>query len=1136
MKNLDQTNDVFAQHKKACELLTAGNVPDLPDPQAEKERRQMRLAEVVRFSTEKKKLVKRLLKKEYASSLVPLLPEPEGGGREELFPLAFAQQRYWLIDQLDPGTAAYNISFGLRVKGNLNVEALTRSLHEIVRRHEPLRTAFFTVDGIPMQRICPPSNVPVPFIDLRPLSIEQQQEEEQRLLNQEFGASIDLRQGLLLRAILIQLADTSFTLIFNFHHIASDARSIEVFQKELRTLYIAFSQGHSSPLPSLPVRYAEYALWQRRRLQGSLLEQQLSYWKHQLANLPGPLFLPTDRPRPARQTFNGDLYCFSLPSSLLRALQELGQSEGVTPFMILLAAYQILLCRLSGQEDILVGTPIAGPTLDGLDKLIGCFINTIVLRADMKGNLSFRAFLQQVRSVALGAYEHQDIPFEQILHVVRPERDSAYAYTPLFQVMFHCEYLSANSDTDRSIELDMEILEEKNRAGKFDLSLRLKVEDGVALRGEFFYSTDLFDEATIIRFAERLGCLLEAAVAQPDQQIWQLPLIPEPERELLTAWNNVHQEVAPQERERCVHQLFEAQVARTPEAVALVSQGEVFSYARLNQRANQLAHRLRFLGVGPEVLVGLCLPRTADLLIALLAVLKAAGAYVPLDPTHPTEQLAFILKDTQAAVLITQQGQIVGEHHAHVLCLDTDWPVIAQESTANPLTQVQGENTAYVLYTSGSTGKPKGVVVEHKQLVNYTRAISQRIGIAQGSSFAMVQPLTVDSSVTAIYSTLCTGGTLHMISPEHAIDPRELSNYFQCYPIDYLKIAPTHLDALHSSARREHMMPRQCLILGGESSSWNWVNNLKTEHPGCTIFNHYGPTEATVGVTTYLVQQTPDKYSHASTPIGRPLANAQIYILDHFLQLVPIGVSGELYIGGSNIARGYLHDPMLTAEKFVANPFSTEPGTRLYKTGDRARYLPDGNIEFLGRTDDQVKIRGFRVEPNEVQAVLNQHPVVRSAVVLVHENTPDDRHLVAYVVLQEGQTATISDLRTHVLHYLPAHMVPSAFVLLDALPMTAHGKVDRRALPLSDSLRERQEKYLPPRTDIELKLVHIWENLLQTSPIGVHDNFFDRGGNSLAAVRLMAQIQREFQQELPIAVLFQKATPEQLAAELLQRR
>src|SRR5581483_2337905 len=494
MKNLDQVTDAFAQQEKIREILTAGNAPGLPDPQADKKRRQMRLAGVVRLSTEKKKLMQKLLKKEDASPLVPFLPEPVGG-REELFPLAFTQQRYWLIDQLDPGTTAYNVSFGLRVKGNLNVEALTRSLREIVRRHEPLRTAFCTVDGIPMQQICRPSNVPVPLIDLRFLSIEQQQEEEQRLLNQEFGASIDLRLGLLLHALLIRLTDTSFTLIFNFHHIASDARSIEVFQKELRTLYIAFSRGHSSPLPSLPARYVEYALWQRRRLQGSLLEQQLSYWKHQLANLPGPLFLPTDRPRPARQTFNGDLYCFSLPSSLLPALQELGQSEGVTPFMILLAAYQILLCRLSGQEDILVGTPIAGPTLDGLDELIGCFINTIVLRADIKGNPSFRAFLRQVRSVALEAYKHQDIPFEQILHVVCPERDSAYAYTPLFQVMFHCEYLSAHSDTDRSIELDMEVLEEKNRAGKFDLSLRLKMGDGATLSGEFFYSTDLFDEA-----------------------------------------------------------------------------------------------------------------------------------------------------------------------------------------------------------------------------------------------------------------------------------------------------------------------------------------------------------------------------------------------------------------------------------------------------------------------------------------------------------------------------------------------------------------------------------------------------------------------------------------------------------------
>lgn len=1123
----------------------------LPDPQASRERKQPRpsqtkFTDALNLSAGKKELFKKLLKKEYTASSSLLSPEarneqllPEPQKEQELFPLSFMQQRYWLIDQLDPGTPLYNIFFASRATGNLNVEALMRSLREILRRHEPLRTAFLKVDGTPMQRVCPPSDFPIPLIDLRHLDLEQQEQEEQRFLQEEPLVSFDVRQGLLLRATLIQLADTVFTLMVTIHHVACDGWSIDVFREELGALYEAFSQGHPSPLPELPVRYVDYVLWQRRRLQGPMLEQQLSYWRQQLANLPAPLHLPTDRPRSARQTFNGNSYRFPIPASLLRLLQELGQNEGVTLFMTLFAAFQLLLCRLSGQDDILVGTPIANRTQADLEKLIGCFVNTLVFRTDMQGNPSFRALLQRVRTMALGAYSHQDASFEQVLHVVRPERDSAYAYSPLFQVMFHFDNIAKR--TERDVDLNVEGLLQKNMAAKFDLSLRMRVQEtdeGVALEGVFFYNSGLFDETTIMRFAQRLHCLLESAVAQPDQQIWQLPLLPEQERELLVAWNNTRQEVTPYEQEVCIHQLFEAQVARTPEAIALKAQGEVLSYAQLNQRANQLAHRLLRLGVGPEVLVGLCLPYTLDLLIALLAVLKAGGAYVPLDPASTPEQLAHVLKESETAVLLTGLEQIVDEQNVRVICLDTDWPAIAQESIENPLNQAKSKNAAYVLYTSNPAGvsKGKGTIVEHEQLVNYTRAISQRIGIEQGSSFALVQPLTTDSSVTAIYPTICAGGTLHLVSQEHVFDARALSDYFQRNEIDYLKIAPSHLAELHASSLVKQIMPRQCLIIEGETPTWSWMKKLNAEHPACKIFNHYGSTETTVGAANYLVQQEQDEYSYTSTPIGRPLANTQMYILDDSLGLVPIHMPGELYIGGSNIARGYLHDPELTAEKFIDDPFSAKPGARLYKTGDLARYLPNGNIEFLGRIDDQVKVRSIRIEPDKVRAVLSQHPAVRSVAVVTNGGTSGDKHLVAYVVLQEGQKALASDLRRYASQYLPIYMVPSAFVLLDALPMTSRGRMDRQALPMPDSFRARAKAHVAPHTDVELKLVQIWESLLQVSPIGVDDNFFDLGGNSLVAVRLMAKIQREFQQELPIAVLFQKSTPEQLATELLRRR
>src|SRR5581483_11033592 len=610
--------------------------------------------------------------------------------------------------------------------------------------------------------------------------------------------------------------------------------------------------------------------------------------------------------------------------------------------------------------------------------------------------------------------------------------------------------------------------------------------------------------------------------------------LPEQERELLIAWNNTHQG-APSEQEMCVHHLFEAQAARTPEATALIAQGETLSYTQLNQRANQLAHHLRRMGVGPEVVVGLYLPYTPDLLVALLAVLKAGGAYLPLDAPASPDQLASILKDTQVAALIAQQEQTTDEYHGHIIALDTERSVIAQESMENPTPHTKAENAASVLYAANRRGAPRATIVEHRQLLNYTRAISQRTGITQGSSFALVQPLTAASSVTAIYATLCTGGTLHMLSPEHAFDASMLSDYFQRYGIDYLKIAPSHLAALHSSSQGRQIMPRHCLIVDGETSAWDWLRKLKAEHPTCTILNHYGTPEAIVGATTCLVEQEQGGYSHTSTPIGRPLANVQIHILDNTLEPVPIYTPGELYIGGSHVARGYWHDPALTAEQFIADPFSTKPGARLYKTGDLARYLPNGDVEFLGRIDDQIIIRSIRIEQGEVQAVLNRHPAVHFAMALARENTSGDRQLLAYIVPREGQAVTVGELRKHVSQYLRSYMLPSAFVLLDALPMTPQGNVDYQQLPTLDSLRQRTKAHVAPHSEIELKLVRIWEDLLQTSPISVNDNFFDLGGNSLVAVRLMAQIQREFQQKLPISVLFQKTTPEQLATELLRR-
>lgn len=1013
----------------------------LPDPRAGRERKaprasQTKLMAALNLSSGKKELLKRLLNKE---STEQTQPTTEAAPDKSLFPLAFSQQRYWLIDQLDPGTPAYNIFFGEEGSGRLNMEALMRSLREIVRRHETLRTAFVDVDGTPMQRICPPSDFPVPIIDLRACSREVQKSETKRLLKEEPVASFDLHQGLLLRASVILLAEHTFIVMLNMHHIASDGWSTEVFREELGALYEAFAHGRPSPLPALPVRYVDYVLWQQKKLQGPWLEQQLTYWKRQLADLPKPLVLPHDRPRPARQTINGGIYRFMLPPGLPNALQALGQNEGVTLFMTLYAVFHLLLCHVSGQEDILVGTPIANRTRTEFGKLIGCFVNSVVFRPDVAGNPSFRVFLQRVRAVALGAYNHQDIPFEQVLHTVRPERDSAYTYAPLFQVMFHFQPLVITPV--RQVKLNVEPIKDKNVAAKFDLSLRMKVEavgDSMALSGEFLYNTDLFDPGTIARFAARLICLFEGVVAQPDQSVWQLPCVPVEERELLAAWNTT--EVNSEQAELLVHQLIEAQAVRRPEARAIVAGSEILSYAQLNWRANQLAHRLRSLGVGPEVVVGVCLPSdSSDALIAVLAVLKAGGAYLPLAIEDAAERRAHLLNETMAAVLITWQAYVDEGHQAHVLCLDLQRTDLANERTENPPCALSGEQSAYVLYSGGSAG----VVVEHRQLLNATLAIAQHLDMTPDFSSALIEPLTALSSLTAIYPTLCMGGTLHLV-PQAAINVAAAPDgYFQRAAIDYLSIESAQLALFTSSPGV--MVPRRALLVNGGSSVRDTLCRFKAERPACTIYQQYGSAETTAGVMLSLVEADQSTYRDGSIPIGRPMANSQAYILNQARVQVPIHVSGELYVGGGSVARGYVSDPTLTAEKFIADPFSASAEARLYRTGVRARYQSDGTIGLLVERE-----KPGAGSVGEEQASL------------------------------EGQAV--------------------------------------------------------PHSDIEEKLMRIWENVLQISPVSAQDNFFDQGGNSLVAVRLMSQIRREFQQDLPISLLFQKSTPELLAIELLRRR
>ncbi|HJT57895.1 MAG TPA: amino acid adenylation domain-containing protein, partial [Ktedonobacteraceae bacterium] len=778
---------------------------------------------------------------------------------------------------------------------------------------------------------------------------------------------------------------------------------------------------------------------QRRWLQGEVLEAQVRYWTGQLSEL-APLELPTDHPRPAVQTFHGATQGLLVPATLSEELKRLSQREGVTLFMTLLAAFQVLLARYSGQVDIAVGTPIANRVRSELEGLIGFFVNTLVLRCNLSGNSSFKEVLAHVRDVALEAYAHQDVPFEKLVEALQPERD--LSRSPLFQVVFNLQH--APRSTQQLQDLTVSSLPYATTTAKFDLTLAV-VDTEQGLRCTMTYNTSLFEESTIVRMLEHWHALLTGIVAHPERILDELPLLSEAERhQQLFEWNDTWVDYP---INTCIHKLFEAQVKRTPDSVTVIFEDEQLTYAELNRRANQLAHHLHASGVKPGCLVGLCVERSAELVIGLLGILKAGGAYVPLDPTYPKERLAFLVQDAHVAALLTQERLMeqMPTEVCTVLCLDKDWHVIAEEQAEDPVSIGHPADAAYIIYTSGSTGAPKGVVVEHRHILNYIFAVRERVELAPGGIFAMLQPLTVDSCLTMLFPALLTGGRLHVISRERAIDPQMLAEYFSRCPADYLKIAPSHLAALLAAEAPEHILPQKRLIIGGEASQWKWAQHLGASLPVGALYNHYGPTEATVGALTYGMESGAG--NAGLTPIGRPLANTQAYVLDPQLHVVPVGVAGELYLGGAGVARGYLGRPDLTAEHFIPHPFSTEAGARLYRTGDIVRYRRDGNLEFIGRGDDQIKLRGYRIELGEIEAALGQHPFVREAIVLAREDAGGDKRLVAYVVLQEGAMLTNAEMQGFLRAKLPEYMVPSILVRLERLPLTPHGKVDRRALP-----------------------------------------------------------------------------------------
>ncbi|WNN92284.1 non-ribosomal peptide synthetase [Gloeocapsopsis dulcis] len=1049
--------------------------------------------------------------------------------RTSQLPLSFAQQRLWFLTQLEPDSPFYNIPAAVRLQGELNLNALQQTFTEILHRHETLRTNFQKMEGQAITIINEATPLVLPLLDLSQLPLEQQELEVKQQAAQEAQQPFDISRDYLLRVKLLRLREQEHIVLLTMHHIASDGWSIGVLVQELATLYPAFCHGQPSPLTELPIQYVDFAAWQRQWLQAQVLESQISYWRQQLENAPKLLELPTDYPRLATQTFQGATYSFNISEELSVALNKLSQQQGSTLFMTLLAAFQTLLWRYTGQEDIVVGSPIANRNRAEIEGLIGFFVNTLVLRTNLAGNPRFEELLKRVREVALGAYAHQDLPFELLVEQLQPQRD--LSYTPLFQVMFVLQ--NAPMSALELPGLTLSPVESESNTSKFDLTLYLsETESGIV--GNLEYNTDLFQEGSIQRMVEHLQILLSGIVVNPQQRLSELPLLSEPEKhQLVQEWNDTSIEYP---QEQCIHQLFETQVERIPDAIAVVFEDEQLTYRELNARANQLAHYLRSLGVKPEVLVGICVERSLDMVIGLLAILKAGGAYVPLDPTYPQERLAFILQDAAISVLLTQQHLIdnLPQHQIRVVCLDTDWEIVAQQTSQNPISECTTDNLAYIIYTSGSTGQPKGVLVNHSNVVRLLAATESWYNFNQDDVWTLFHSIAFDFSVWEIWGALLYGGQLVVVPYWLSRSPEDFYKLLLTQQITILNQTPSafrQLIQVEKSLENTSNLNLRKVIFGGEAlqieSLRPWFERHGDQSP--QLINMYGITETTVHVT-YRPLTTADLKVASASLIGRPIGDLQVYLLDKYQQPVPIGVPGEMYIGGAGVARGYLNRPEVTSPRFIPNPFSDKPSARLYKTGDLARYLPSGEIEYIGRIDHQVKIRGFRIELGEIEALITQNPAVRETVVVVREDSVGSKNLVAYVVAQREQTLTIPELRSFLESKLPNYMVPATFIILEALPLTPNGKIDRKALPAPDTARPQLEAvYQPPQTEIEKTIADIWQEVLNIEEVGIHDNFFELGGHSLLLVQVHSKLQKTFQRDFLLVEMFQYPTISHLA-------
>jgi amino acid adenylation domain-containing protein len=1053
---------------------------------------------------------------------------PRRKERDSIYcPASIDQERLWFIEQLQPGNTAYNIFTASRIRGLLNVEVMERVVNELIQRHEAFRTTLQAVDGLPVQVIAPELKLELTPVDLQSLQTEERYAEALRLTTEDFARPFDLAKGPLVRVGLLRLAEDDHVLYVNMHHTITDRWSGAVFEKELVILYQAFAMGQPSPLPELPIQFADYAVWQRERMHSETYQNELAYWKKRLTGAPFVIDFPTDYPRPPIQNFNGERVYVNYPRSLLDGLKELSRREGVTMFMTIMAAYNILLYRYTRQEDILVSAPIGNRIRPETENIVGYLLNLLILRTNLSGDPTFRELLKQEQEECIGAFAHQELPFGKLVQELKPKQDPSR--NPIAQVAFlYLDFPETTSMeflglTARHIDID-------NGASRFDITLSMtETSEGFTVSIE--YITDLFSRERMERMAQHLETLLGAIIANPDARISQLPLLSTEEtRQLLDEWNDTAT-TFPQTSP--VPDLFESHAARQPDATALIWEDERVSYGELNRRANQFAGRLRSLGVGPGMKVGVLLERSPEMIAALLGTLKAGGVYVPLDPQYPRERLGFMMKDACVSVLITRAGlhEKLPPHQAVIVDLETSRAGIEQESVENLNLRIDPEQVAYIIYTSGSTGRPKGVLVEHRQLLNTLQASEAALNFTHDDCMPCLAPFSFDISLFELLIPLVTGGRCLLASSRDALDASAAARVLDEATV--IHAVPTLMRRLISFAvenRAGNYARLRHLLVGGDAVPPELIEELHQAIPTAQVTVLYGPTEATMicASSTVAHEQRP---SHQF--VGRPLSNTVIRLLDERGNLVPVGIDGELCIGGASVARGYLNRLELTAQKFVPDPFSKDAGARLYRTGDLGRYLPDGTIIFTGRIDEQVKVRGFRIELGEIESALKEHVEIRECIAVAREDTPGDKRLIAYLVAATPESSTLntSELRGFLKERVPEYMLPSAFVFLEQLPLTPNGKVDKKALPAPDTERpELENAFVAPETPTEQRLAAIWTALLGIDRAGLYDNYFELGGDSLLATQLASQIRKVFEVELPLTDLFQHPTLAELSA------